>query len=63
MRPAREYRRIREQYRAQFEEAVIWLEKSYELDPENDKTVAKLYQLYYQLQMKEKQESLQLTID
>lgn len=60
---SREYRRIREQYRAQFEEAVIWLEKSYELDPENDKTVAKLYQLYYQLQMKEKQESLQLTID
>ena len=54
-----EYLEIREQYLEQFREAVKWLEKSYELDPANEETISKLYQLYYQLQMKEKQETLQ----
>ena len=54
-----EYLNVREQYLEKFREAVTWLERSYELDPENEETVSKLYQLYYQLQMKEEQESLQ----
>jgi len=54
-----EYMGFREQYLEKFREAVTWLERSYELDPENEETVSKLYQLYYQLQMKDKQESLQ----
>ena len=58
-----EYLNVREQYLEKFREAVAWLERSYELDPENEETVSKLYQLYYQLQMKEEQESLQLLQD
>ncbi len=54
-----EYLEIREQYLEKFREAVEWLELSYELDPANEETVSKLSQLYYQLQMKEEQESLQ----
>ncbi|MCD4710195.1 MAG: tetratricopeptide repeat protein [Bacteroidales bacterium] len=54
-----EYMEIREQYLDIFREAVKWLERSYELDPSNEKTASRLYQLYYQLQMKEEQESLQ----
>jgi tetratricopeptide (TPR) repeat protein len=58
-----EYMEIREQYLDQFKEAVKWLERSYELDPHNEKTVSRLYQLYYQLKMKEEQESLQQLIN
>lgn len=54
-----EYLEIREQYLEKFKEAVEWLKLSYELDPENEETVSKLYQLYYQLQMKEEQDNLQ----
>ena len=52
------YREAREAYLAKFREAVRWLERSYELDPQNEKTIARLQQLYNRLQMKEKQESL-----
>lgn len=58
-----EYMEIREKYLGKFREAVKWLERSYELDPHNEKTASMLYQLYYQLQMKEKQESLQQLIN
>jgi tetratricopeptide (TPR) repeat protein len=54
-----EYLEIREQYLEKFREAVKWLELSYALDPTDEETVSKLYQLYYQLQMKEEQEKLQ----
>jgi len=55
-----DYLEIREQYLEKFREAVIWLERSYELDPTNEKTITRLNQLYYQLQMKEEQKSLEL---
>lgn len=57
-----EYMLVRDQYLAQFREAVIWLEKSFELDPGNERTITRLYQLYYQLQMKEKQETFEQLI-
>ncbi len=56
------YREIREQYLEQFREAVKWLERSYKLDPKNEETITILYQLYYQLQMKEEQETFQRLI-
>jgi tetratricopeptide (TPR) repeat protein len=56
------YMKVRDQYLGEFREAVAWLEKSYELDPDNESTINRLYQLYYQLQMKEKQESLEQLI-
>ena len=55
-----DYLEIREQYLEKFREAVKWLERSYELDPTNEKTITRLNQLYYQLQMKEEQKSLDL---
>ena len=54
-----EYKLARNQYLAQFREAVKWLELSYEKDPGNEATINRLYQLYYQLQMKEKQETFE----
>lgn len=57
------YREIREQYLGQFKQAVYWLERSYKLDPQNEETITILYQLYYQLQMKEKQETFQRLIN
>ena len=56
------YQEVRQLYLSKFREAVTWLERSYELDPQDEKTVSRLYQLYYQLQMKEKQESLEQQI-
>lgn len=53
------YLEVRAQYLEQFREAVKWLEKSFELDPDSEKTVTRLYQLYSYLQMKEEQESLE----
>jgi len=38
---------------------VKWLERSYALDPGNENIISKLSQLYYQLQMKEKQETFE----
>lgn len=55
----REYVKLREEYMSQFREAVKWLELSYELDPGNGNTITRLYQLYYQLQMKEKQKTFE----
>jgi len=55
-----EYQAVRQQYLEKFREAVKWLERSYELEPENEKTQAKLNQLYYQLDMKEQQKALEL---
>jgi tetratricopeptide (TPR) repeat protein len=53
------YQEAREAYLDKFREAVHWFERSYELDPQNEKTVTRLQQLYYQLQMKDKQLSLE----
>ena len=53
------YMEIRTQYLAQFREAVKWLERSYALDPGNENIISKLSQLYYQLQMKEKQDTFE----
>lgn len=54
-----QYQQAREAYMGKFREALKWLERSYELDPENEETIARLYQLYEQLQMKEKQEAFE----
>ena len=54
-----EYQVVRNQYLAQFREAVKWLEISYELDPTSEKTITKLSLLYFQLQMREKQETFE----
>ncbi|MCK5067613.1 MAG: tetratricopeptide repeat protein [Bacteroidales bacterium] len=54
-----QYLVVRNQYLAQFREAVTWLEISYELDPNSEETIQKLYQLYYQLKMREKQETFE----
>ena len=53
------YMEIRNQYLDQFREAVKWLERSYALDPGNENIISKLSQLYYQLQMKENQETFE----
>ena len=58
-----EYQEIRKQYPDKFREAVTWLERSYELDPTNEKTISRLNQLYYQLDMKEEQKALELISD
>jgi len=44
--------------REQYSKAVIWFEKSYEMDPYDEKTISKLYLLYNQLQMEEKEKEL-----
>lgn len=53
------YQEVRKQYLGIFNEAVKWLEKSYELNPNNQETLSTLYNLYDQLHMNEKQESLE----
>jgi tetratricopeptide (TPR) repeat protein len=53
------YLEAKEQFQEKFREAMLWFERSYELDPGNEKTVKRLYQLYYQLQMKDRQRSLE----
>jgi len=57
-----EYMALKDLSRQNFQEAMGWLEKSYEIDPFNEKTIAKLYQVYNQLQMKEKAKSMRLLI-
>ncbi|MEN8155990.1 MAG: tetratricopeptide repeat protein [Bacteroidota bacterium] len=54
---------VKEEATAQYTEAVKWLEHSYELDPFSEKTISRLYQLYYQLQMTEKMETMKLLIE
>jgi tetratricopeptide (TPR) repeat protein len=58
-----EYQEVRDQSRKQFLIAVQWLEQAYEMDPFDEETISRLYQLYYQLQMKEKEKSMQLLIE
>lgn len=53
------YRKAREAYLEKFREAVTWFERSYDLNPNNEKTITRLHQLYNQLQMKEEQKSLE----
>lgn len=55
----REYLDARESAMEEFRNAVNWLEKAYELEPENQQVISRLYQLYYRLQMTEKQKSLE----
>jgi len=57
-----EYQAARMQAKASFQDAVRWLEKAYENDPGDQQTISKLYQLYYRLQMTEKQKSMELLI-
>jgi len=57
-----EYQAARRSAMEQFSEAVNWLEKAHELDPGDQQTILKLYQLYYWLQMTEKQKSIELLI-
>jgi hypothetical protein len=58
-----EYQKMRALSREKFLEAVRWLEKSYQLDPTDENTISRLRQLYSQLQMKEKEESMKLLIE
>ena len=53
------YQEIRSRYLELLRKAVEWLEKSYALDPGNERTVSRLYELYNHLQMKEAQKSLE----
>jgi tetratricopeptide (TPR) repeat protein len=57
-----EYLAARKSALEQFSEAVNWLEKAHNLDPDDQQTILKLYQLYYWLQMTEKQKSIELLI-
>ncbi len=52
------YRIFRDRSMEQFHEAVKWLEHAYALDPSSEKTISKLSQLYYILQMKDKQQDM-----
>jgi tetratricopeptide (TPR) repeat protein len=52
------YLEVKAQTREHYVRAVYWLEKSYEMDPYEDEIISILYQLYNQLQMEEKEESL-----
>jgi len=57
-----EYKSARREAMEQFREAVKWLEKAFELDPADQQTISKLNQLYYRLQMTEKQKTMELLI-
>jgi len=56
------YQAARMQAKANFQDAVRWLEKAYESDPGDQQTISKLYQLYYRLQMTEKRKTMELLI-
>ncbi len=55
-----EYQSAHKKSMDQFSEAVNWLEKAYALDPSDQQTISKLYQLYHRLQMTEKRRSMEL---
>jgi tetratricopeptide (TPR) repeat protein len=58
--PSKEaYQEIRKKYLELLRKSVEWLEKSYALDPGNERTVTRLYELYNHLQMKEAQKTLE----
>lgn len=54
------YREARSEAREMFLESVKWLEKAYEQDPGNQRTISRLYQLYHQLQMDEKRKTMEM---
>ncbi|MFO7671804.1 MAG: tetratricopeptide repeat protein [Bacteroidales bacterium] len=58
-----EYLEMKNLARDRFREAVTWLEKSFEMDPYNDEAISKLYHLYNQLQLEEKEEALKLLLE
>ncbi len=58
-----EYLAVKKQSEDQFREALKWLEKSYEMDPFDKETITRLYQLYYHLQMKEKEEAMERLLE
>ncbi|MFH0756099.1 MAG: tetratricopeptide repeat protein [Bacteroidota bacterium] len=58
-----EYQVAKEQSEVQFREAVKWLERSYEMDPLDQETISRLYQLYYHLQMKEKEKAMERLLE
>lgn len=57
-----QYQATRKEATEQFQEAVKWLEKAYEMDADDQQTISRLYQLYYQLQMTEKQQRMERLI-
>ena len=57
------YLDLKARAREHYMRAVYWLEKSYEIDPYGDEIISNLYQLYNQLQMEEKEESLRLLME
>jgi len=57
-----EFMEAREQYLDKFREALKWLKKSYELDPNNEETVSTLNQLNYQLHLRQSKEQAQDTV-
>ena len=46
-----------------YSKAVIWFEKAYEMDPYDEEAIAKLYLLYNQLQMEEKEKELRPLVE
>jgi tetratricopeptide (TPR) repeat protein len=59
MRDNLKYQNARKQAKEEFREAVKWLEKAHDLDPSDQKTITKLYQLYDRLQMPEKAKAME----
>ena len=57
-----EYKAAKQQALEKFRESVNWLEKAFDLDPADQQTISKLSQLYYRLQMTEKQKSLEMLL-
>ena len=49
--------------REHYSKAVIWFEKSYEMDPYDEEVISKLYLLYNQLQMEEKEKELRPLVE
>jgi len=54
-----EYRSVRSEALANFNEAVKWFEKAHQNNPTNQDTIRKLYQLYSRLEMTEKRNEMQ----
>ena len=59
MRNNLKYQNARKQAKEEFREAVKWLEKAYDLNPSDQKTITRLYQLYNRLQMTEKAKEME----
>jgi tetratricopeptide (TPR) repeat protein len=57
------YRKEKEKSAAAFKSALHWFEKAYELNPDNQETVTKLYQLYKVLNKEEKLKMLESTFE